>query len=69
MCNTGKRSDFLFSPAMRVLNMYGVDMQSFALDPTEKHLITVGVGLNSDKYKVSMISFAFENTRTALIYV
>ena len=49
--DNGKRSDFLFSPAMQVLLMYGVDMQTFALDPTEKRLIVVGVGLNFDKYE------------------
>ena len=49
--DNGKRSDFFFSPAMQVLLMYGVDMQTFALDPTEKRLIAVGVGLNFDKYE------------------
>jgi outer membrane protein assembly factor BamB len=49
--DNGKRSDFFFSPAMQVLLMYGVDMQTFALDPTEKRLIAVGIGLNSDKYE------------------
>ncbi len=49
--NTGKRSDLFFSPSIPVLLQFGIDMQNFAIDPEGKQLLTVGVGLDPDKYE------------------
>ena len=49
--NTGKRHDLVFSPPIKTLLLYSVDLQSFAIDPGNNRLLTIGVGLNSKKYQ------------------
>lgn len=49
--DTGRRADLIYSPHIMAVENFGVNLPYTAVDPDGRRLITVGVGLNADRYQ------------------